>query len=85
MRMLRHPAPILILQKKDPPLTLPILTLIALGPVGLFACLDYFHALPVRTLPRDRDPRLPPRANVVSGEYTGKLPICNITHGEGVL
>ena len=76
---LRHPASILVLQEKDPPRALPILTLIALGPIGLFACLDYFHALTVRTLHRDRDHRLPPRANVVYGEYTGKLPICNIT------
>jgi hypothetical protein len=35
--------------------------------------------LTVRTLHRDRDHRLPPRANVVYDEYTGKLPICNIT------
>ncbi len=48
-------AVILVLEEKDPSHALPILTLIALGAVGLLARLDYFYALTVRTLSRDRD------------------------------
>src|SRR5262245_18897092 len=43
-------APVLGLQEKDPPLTLSVLTPIALGPVGLLACLDDLCALRVGTL-----------------------------------
>ena len=50
---LGDPAPILVLQEKDPPLALPVLTLIALGPVGLLARLDDLRAVTVGTLYRD--------------------------------
>jgi hypothetical protein len=69
----------LVVQEKDAPGAPIILTLIALGAIGLLACLDDFPALTVGTLHRDRNQRLPPRADVVYGEHTGKLPICNIT------
>ena len=67
---LRYPASILVLEEKDPPRALPILTLIALGPVGLFACLDNLRAMTVRTLHRDRDHRHPPRPVIRQGEHT---------------
>jgi hypothetical protein len=35
----RYPAPILILEEKDPPLALPVLTLLALGAVGCLPAL----------------------------------------------
>jgi hypothetical protein len=76
---LRHPAPILILQEKDPPGALPILTLIALRAGGLFARLDDLCAVTVRALDRNGNHRLPPRADCVYSKHTGKLPICNVT------
>src|SRR6185295_9822977 len=58
---LKYAAAILVLQKKDPPRASAILTLIALGPVGLLACLDHLRALTVGALYRDRDHLFPPR------------------------
>ena len=75
----RHPAPVLVLEEKDPPRALPVLTLIALGAVGLLTSLDDLCALTVWTLNRDVDHSLPPRHVVIGGEYTLKLLICNIT------
>ena len=76
---LRHPAPILILEEKDPPGALPILTLIALRAGGLLARLDDLCAVTVGALYRNGNHRLPPRADCVYSKHTGKLPICNIT------
>src|SRR5215813_871031 len=75
----RYPAPVLVLQEKDPPLALPVLTLMTLGPVGLFACLDDRCAVTVRTLYRDIDHLFPPHVITMWGDHTGKLLICNIT------
>ena len=49
---LRHPAPILILEEKDPPGALPILTLIALRAGGLLARLDNLCAVTLGALYR---------------------------------
>jgi hypothetical protein len=68
-------------QEKDPPPALPILTLVALGAIGLLTRLNHFRALGVGALDRYRDHRLPPRSTVVYAEHTEKLPICNITPG----
>jgi len=56
----RHPAAILVLEEKDPPRALSILTPIALGAVGLLARLDDLCAVTVWTLLWDVDHRLPP-------------------------
>src|SRR4029453_14051795 len=74
-----YPAPILVLEKKDPPRALPILTPIVLGPVSLLPPLDAFWVLTIRTLHRNRDHRLPPRTILMQGHRTGKLLICNTT------
>jgi hypothetical protein len=47
------PAPVLVLQEKDPPLALPVLAPIALGPVGLLARFDNLCAPTVGTLHGD--------------------------------
>jgi hypothetical protein len=67
---LRYSAPILILEEKDPPLALPIVTPIALGAIGLLTRLDDLCAVTVRTLHRDRDPRLPPGTLIMRGQRT---------------
>src|SRR5580765_1360480 len=76
---LGYPASILILQEKDAPCASTVLTLIALGPIGLLACLDDGRALTMGSLHRDRDHRLPPRTILRRGHHTGKLLIWNIT------
>ena len=65
--------PILVLQEKDPPFALPVLTLVALGPIGLLARLDDLCAVTVGTLYRNGNHRLPPRTLNVRGHHTGKL------------
>jgi hypothetical protein len=62
---LRYAAAILVLQEKDPPRALPVLTLIALGAVGLLARLDNLCALTMGTPYRNGNYRLPPHAGCV--------------------
>jgi hypothetical protein len=76
---LRYPAAILVLQEKDPPFALPVLTLITLRPVGLLACLNDFCAMTVGTLHWDRDHRYPPHSIKGRSHRTGKLLIWNMT------
>src|SRR5262245_42129796 len=70
---------IVVLQKKVPLCALSVLTLIALGTIGLLARLGDFRAVTGGTLHRDRDPRLPPRTILMQDQHTGKLLIWNIT------
>jgi hypothetical protein len=72
-------AAILVLQEKDPPRALRVLTPLALGPVSLFPRLEHLCALTVTTLNRDVDHPLPPRHVRRRDEHTAKLLICNVT------
>src|SRR5438876_11461486 len=63
---------------------LPVLTLIALGTVGLLARLDDRRTLTVGTLDGDVDHPLPPHTILMRGDYIRKLLICNITSRAGL-
>src|SRR5262249_21356445 len=76
-------APVLVLQEKDPPYALLVLTLITLSSVGLFACLDHLRTMTVGTLHHDIDHRHPPRPVIRRDDHTRKLLFCNVTHCEG--
>jgi hypothetical protein len=76
---LRDSAAILVVEEKDPPQALLVLTALALGAVGLFARLDDFSVVTVRALHQDRDHLLPPRTILMQGNRTRKLLIWNIT------
>ena len=75
---LRRPVVILVLQKKDLSLALPVVTPVTLGALLLITRLTDLRTLTVRTRHRDRDPRLPPRTILRRGYLTGKLLIWNI-------
>jgi hypothetical protein len=60
---LKDAAAILVLKKEDAPCAPLILTLLALGSVGLFARLDDLCAVTVGALYRNGNHRLPPHAN----------------------
>ena len=68
-----YPASVLVREEKDPPFAPVVLIPTALGAVCLLARLDYFCALPVRTLHRDIDQLLPPRTVVRRGPHIRKL------------
>ena len=70
---LRYPAAVLVVEEKDPPFALPVLTPITLDPIGLLACFNDFGAMTVGTLDRDRDHRLPPRIFIMRSHRTEKL------------
>jgi hypothetical protein len=67
---LRYSAAILVLEEKDPPRAVLVLTPIALGPVSLLTRLDHLRAVTVGTLDSTVDPLLPPRTVVRQDERT---------------